>query len=66
MADFLTALGLVLVIEGVAWALFPEVMRRLMAQVLLTPPSLLRAVGIMCAALGVFAVWLVRSAMMTP
>jgi len=58
--DFLTALGLVLVIEGACYALFPAAMRRMMAVVLTLPQASLRAAGLAGAALGVLIVWLVR------
>ncbi|HXQ67874.1 MAG TPA: DUF2065 domain-containing protein [Alphaproteobacteria bacterium] len=60
MADFLTALGLVLVIEGVLYALFPGTMRRMMALMITQPPVAVRAAGLAGAALGVVIVWLVR------
>lgn len=66
MRDFLTALGLALVIEGVAYALFPGAMQRMMAQVLTLPPPLLRVFGLVAAISGVLAVWLVRKALIAP
>ncbi len=66
MTDFLTALGLALAIEGVAYALFPSAMQRMMAQVLATPPPLLRVFGLVAAISGVLAVWLVRRALIAP
>ena len=60
MADFLTALGLVLVIEGVLYALFPGVVRRMLALLITQPPVAVRAAGLAGAALGVVIVWLVR------
>lgn len=66
MTDLMTALALVLVIEGLAWAAFPDAMKRMMAQVLVMPPDLLRGVGLFMAVLGLGAVWLVRSAMIAP
>jgi uncharacterized protein len=60
VADFLTALGLVLVIEGVLYALFPGTMRRMMALMITQPPVAVRAAGLAGAALGVVIVWLVR------
>jgi len=60
VADFLTALGLVLVIEGVLYALFPGTMRRMMALMITQPPMAVRAAGLAGAALGVVIVWLVR------
>ncbi len=60
MADFASALGLVLVIEGLVFAAFPEQAKRAMASMLETPEASLRAVGIGSAILGLVVVWLVR------
>jgi uncharacterized protein YjeT (DUF2065 family) len=60
MADFIAALGLVLVIEGVAFAAFPGATRRAMALIMETPDSLLRATGMAAAVAGVLVVWFVR------
>lgn len=66
MSDFLTALSLALAIEGVAYALFPGAMRRMMAQVLALPPDTLRLAGLAAAGLGVLGVWITRSALIAP
>jgi uncharacterized protein YjeT (DUF2065 family) len=58
--DLGTALALVLVIEGVLYALFPEAMKRLMAQMLSVPPTTLRMAGLAAACLGVALVYLAR------
>ncbi len=60
MADFLTALALAIAIEGTLYALFPEGMKRMMAQVLGQPAQNLRVAGVVAAAIGVGIVWLVR------
>ena len=60
MDDFLTAVALVLVIEGGLYALFPEGMRRMMAQLQEIPEGRLRTMGLVGAAIGVVAVWLLR------
>jgi hypothetical protein len=60
MDDFLTALALVLVIEGGLYALFPEGMRRMMAQLQEIPEGRLRTMGLIGAVIGVVAVWLLR------
>jgi uncharacterized protein YjeT (DUF2065 family) len=60
MSDFLVAVGLVLVIEGLVFAAFPGSAKRAMLSVLETPDPLLRIVGIVCAAVGVVVIWLVR------
>jgi uncharacterized protein len=60
MKDLWTALALVLVIEGILYALFPDGMKRMGAQMLAVPAPVLRAVGLAAACLGVGAVWLMR------
>jgi uncharacterized protein len=60
MKDFTTALALVLVIEGVLYSLFPDGMKRLVAQVMVLPASALRVTGLLAAGLGVGAVWFIR------
>lgn len=61
MDDLYTALGLVLVIEGVIYALFPEGMQRAMAMMQTAPPSMLRVVGLGAAAVGFAIVWAIRA-----
>jgi uncharacterized protein YjeT (DUF2065 family) len=60
MIDFIAALGLVLVIEGLVFAAFPAASKRAIAMMLETPESQLRAVGVVSAVLGLIVVWLVR------
>jgi hypothetical protein len=60
MSDLITALGMVLVIEGALYALFPEGMRKMMRQALSLPPQALRAAGLAAAIAGFGIVWLVR------
>lgn len=60
MRDLLTALALVLVIEGVLWALFPEGMKRAAAMALALDSGRLRTLGLLAATIGVLAVWLIR------
>jgi uncharacterized protein YjeT (DUF2065 family) len=59
-SDLATALGLVLVIEGVLLALFPDGLRRMLAEVMTRPSQSLRVGGVVSAAIGVAIVWLVR------
>ncbi len=59
-SDLVTALGLVLVIEGLLLALFPEALKRMVVEVLSRPTPNLRLGGIVSAAAGVAIVWLVR------
>jgi uncharacterized protein len=60
MSDFLAALGLVFVIEGLVFAAFPGPAKRAMQSVLDTPDASLRAIGIGSAVIGLVLVWLVR------
>ncbi len=60
MADFIVALGLVFVIEGLIFAVSPSSAKKAMAHVLETPEGPLRIVGIASAVLGVILVWFVR------
>ncbi len=60
MDDLLTALALVLVIEGGLYALFPDGMRRMMIQMQEVPESRLRLIGVIGAVVGVIGVWLMR------
>jgi uncharacterized protein YjeT (DUF2065 family) len=53
MKDLGTALALVLVIEGVLYALFPEGMKRMAVQMMTVPVPMLRAVGLAAACIGV-------------
>lgn len=60
MRDFLTAIGLVLVVEGIVYGGFPGLARKLATEVLGMPENVLRVAGLVAAALGVGVVWLVR------
>jgi uncharacterized protein YjeT (DUF2065 family) len=60
MSDFATAVALVLVLEGVLWALAPDGMKRAAMMALTLENSQLRSGGLVAAALGVFLVWLLR------
>ena len=60
MTDVLAALGLVLVLEGVLYALFPEFMKRMAAQAQVIPGDTLRTVGVIAAGIGVALVWMAR------
>lgn len=60
MSDFIVALGLVLVIEGVFYGGLPQLAKRLAADVQSVPEQALRAVGIVAIIIGVDIVWLVR------
>lgn len=61
MTDFLAALGLVFMIEGLVFAAFPGPAKRAMASVLETPETALRVIGIGSAVVGLIVVWLARA-----
>jgi uncharacterized protein len=54
------AIGLVLVIEGLVFAGFPAVAKRLAASALESPDMSLRIAGIVSAVIGLVLIWLVR------
>ena len=60
MSDFLAAIGLVLVVEGLVYGGFPGLAKRLATEVLGTPENVLRILGLVSIAAGVGIVWLVR------
>ena len=60
MSDFLAALGLVFIIEGLIFAAFPEAAKRAMTSVLDTPDGTVRLIGIGSAVVGLVVVWLTR------
>jgi hypothetical protein len=60
MTDFLVALGLVFVIEGIVFAAFPAHAKKAVAAVTEAPEANLRLIGVGSAILGLIIVWLVR------
>ena len=60
MTDILAAVGLVLVLEGALYALFPEFMKRMAAQAQVIPGDTLRTIGVVAAGFGVALIWMVR------
>ncbi|QPC44837.1 DUF2065 domain-containing protein [Kaustia mangrovi] len=60
MSELVTALGLVLVIEGVLYAAFPGGVKTMMHAAQDLPDSTLRSGGLAALTLGVLIVWLVR------
>jgi uncharacterized protein len=54
------ALGLVLVFEGLTYALVPRQMQNMMRMLQEQSPEQLRVMGAVVMALGVFVVWLVK------
>lgn len=66
MIEFLTALCLAVAIEGIAYAAFPDAMRRTMAKIALMPTQSLRRIGLGAAIIAIGGLWLLRSALITP
>ena len=59
-SDLLTAVGLVFVIEGVAYALFPESFKKLFIAALEQSVAKLRGLGLTGAIVGIAIIWLAR------
>ncbi len=60
MTDFLAAMGLVLVVEGLVYGGFPKLAKRLATEVLAMPEATLRFGGVGAVLAGVVIVWMVR------
>jgi uncharacterized protein YjeT (DUF2065 family) len=60
MVDLATAVALLLVLEGLLWAVSPAAMKRAAAMALSLADEQLRLGGLLAVALGVLLVWLVR------
>jgi uncharacterized protein len=60
MPDFIVAIGLVFVIEGLIFAASPAAAKRAVAAIMKTPERALRVLGLVSALFGLFVVWLVR------
>jgi hypothetical protein len=60
MRDFATAIALILVIEGILYALLPDAMKKLAARTMALPAQSLRTGGLIAACVGVALVWVLR------
>lgn len=60
MSDLVVAIGLVLVIEGVMWAVAPHTALAVLRAAGETPELVLRAAGAAAVAFGVVLVWMIR------
>ena len=58
----MTAIGLLLVLEGISYAAFPKGMRETIMQVTQLPDSLIRRYGLVAAAIGLGIIYLERMA----
>jgi len=60
MSDFLAAVGLLFVLEGLLYGGFPSLAKKLAREASETPENMLRIAGLAALAIGVGIVWLVR------
>ena len=60
MSDLVVGLGLVLVIEGLLWALVPNLATRLLEAAASVPPNTLRIAGWSSVLTGLALVWIIR------
>ncbi len=58
--ELLAALGLALVLEGAAYALFPQEMKRLVALLVTQPEGFVRVAGLVAALIGLTFVILAK------
>lgn len=61
MIEFALAIGLLLVVEGALYALFPVQMKRMMMLALSQPADALRVGGLGAATVGVGIIWLMKT-----
>jgi uncharacterized protein YjeT (DUF2065 family) len=61
VTPILLGLGLVLVIEGLAWALAPSALMRTLDSLRDMPPEARRLAGLTTLAIGVALLWIVRA-----
>lgn len=57
MLALATAVALILIIEGGLYALFPNAMRRMLAEVMRAPEATLRNAGMIAVAIGACLIW---------
>ena len=61
ITEFVMALGFVLVIEGLLYALVPGQLKQMLLMLLRTSDDQLRYVGLVAMTIGVLVVWAARS-----
>lgn len=66
MSELVTAFGLVLVIEGLLYALGPRHLKTVLALVERVPEDVLRIGGVAAICLGVIVIWLARRVLAAP
>jgi uncharacterized protein YjeT (DUF2065 family) len=55
------ALGLVLIVEGLAYALAPSLVEQMLEMLRMLPEAMRRNIGLLAMALGVVFVWIART-----
>ena len=61
MQDLLTAIGLVLMIEGLVYALAPSLVEQLLEALRALPETQRRNLGLLALVLGVLMVWIAKT-----
>ena len=60
MSDLLAGLGVALVLEGLLWAMAPDLARRVVAEIAGLANTRIQAGAVVAVAFGVLLVWLAR------
>ena len=60
MSDIITALGLLLFIEGLAFAIFPSRIKNMLKMIENIPNNKLRLTGILFLSIGFIIIWYIR------
>lgn len=60
MAVALLALGLVLIVEGLVWALAPSLVERLLQEMRALPEAARRQLGLLGLVIGLILVWIAK------
>lgn len=60
MTELFLAIGLVLLMEGLAYALFPRQLKEAIRLALTQPDQTLRMIGLVAATIGVALVWMFK------
>ena len=60
ISTLITAFGLFLIIEGLLYALFPNIMKSMIGKMLNSSNETLKWTGIISAVIGLIIIWLVK------
>jgi len=60
MTEFLLAIGLVFVLEGISYALFPDKMKEFMRELLDLPDEFLKKMGLIVATIGAILIYFIK------